>query len=264
MSSIEQIVTKPTKQNLAESNESGYLEVRTQQPLPPPQIITTVSDLHKANIYTAASLNEYKYVISKIDLNDDTLTLKAVEPNLKKKQQQLDESSSAQQLDVESSRYSSGVMNKYDSRNTLLRSTDTQTAVYGPNSIYLARDEVGQASSTKNTVKINADLGCCSSCFSFFGFFCQCFSCFTSFCCKPCCSAAGLIGGIGALGGLLAGVLMLGIVGVIPIPYEVTKAICNATNERNIFMNPNYTHNMTGFFLPPFNHSLTTSIWICI
>lgn len=97
---------------------------------------------------------------------------------------------------------------------------------------------------TKNKIHIHSNSCCCCKCFKIFSFCCQIFHFLASLCLKPCCSMAGILGGLGALSGILAGAALMGIVGVIPIPYEITKNICNATHQKNVYY---YQHNHTFF-----------------
>ena len=87
---------------------------------------------------------------------------------------------------------------------------------------------------TKNKVSIHANFGCCQSCVGLLNFFLGFLSCFSNCCFRPCCSTAAMLGGLGALGGILAGVLFMGIVGIIPVPYEITKNICNFERDAHI------------------------------
>ena len=66
--------------------------------------------------------------------------------------------------------------------------------------------------------------------------------CFTSCCVKPWCSMASVLAILAALGGVLAAVLCMGMLGVVTIPHEITRSICNATHERNNFY---YQQNFT-------------------
>lgn len=94
----------------------------------------------------------------------------------------------------------------------------------------------------KNKIELHSGGCCCSSCCGLFSLFCNFLSVFSSCCFKPCCSTAAVLGGVGALGGLLAGVVFAGVFGIIPIPYDLTKSICNSTIGRhNIIYQENFT-----------------------
>lgn len=79
-------------------------------------------------------------------------------------------------------------------------------------------------------------------CCKIFSLFSCCFQFFCGLCFKPCCSTAGFLGVFGLLIGLLTGGALMGLSGVIPIPYEITKNICNTTQDNNYYY---YQHNHT-------------------
>ena len=95
-----------------------------------------------------------------------------------------------------------------------------------------------------------AALACCccgpSLCglVSFFLGFLQFFS---SCCFRPCCSTAAMLGGVGAIGGLLTGVVCMGVLGVLPLPIELTKNICDLARNNTVvnIMDTNMTYNVT-------------------
>lgn len=97
---------------------------------------------------------------------------------------------------------------------------------------------------TKNNIQLGS--GCCffRFIFSIFGFFCSCLQCFTNCCFRPCCSTAAILAGFTGLGGLLAGIMVMGVVGVLPLPVEFTKNICNMDRHRTFI---NYNDNQTNF-----------------
>ena len=66
-------------------------------------------------------------------------------------------------------------------------------------------------------------------------------SCLANCCCRPCCSAAGLLGGVGAIGGLVAGGAALGVIGLIPIPVEFTRNICQLERQRLLNESTSFT-----------------------
>lgn len=109
----------------------------------------------------------------------------------------------------------------------------------------IERDEVRGKGKDKRQVNINinskgANPCCClHGCFSFFYFISKIFKCFKMCCCTPCCSTAALLGGMSALGGILAGCFFMGVFGIIPIPMELTKLICNASEAQKFY----YYHN---------------------
>ncbi|CAF0715734.1 unnamed protein product [Brachionus calyciflorus] len=109
---------------------------------------------------------------------------------------------------------------------------------------------------TKNKIHIHSNSCCCFKCCGLFNFCFQIFQFLCSLCLKPCCSTAGVLSGLCALGSMLTGAALLGIVGVIPIPYEITKNICNSTNEKNFYY---YQHNHT-FFVEK-NNSLNPNFY---
>lgn len=81
-------------------------------------------------------------------------------------------------------------------------------------------------------IKINSSPFLCCKIFSIFS---CCFQLFCGLCFKPCCSTAGFLGVFGLLIGLMAGGTLMGLSGVIPIPYEITKNICNTTHDNNYY-----------------------------
>lgn len=95
---------------------------------------------------------------------------------------------------------------------------------------------------TKNKIELHSGSCCCCRCFGLFSLCFQVLNCFSGWCLRPCCSTAAVLGGIGALGGVLAGVMLMGVFGIIPIPMEFTRNICNATHERNNYY---YQNNFT-------------------
>lgn len=89
-----------------------------------------------------------------------------------------------------------------------------------------------------------AEICCCvHACSSFLHIISRIFKCFKICCCAPCCSTAALLGAFGAIGGLLAGFAFLGVFGIIPIPMELTRLICNASAENQKFYY--YNNNLT-------------------
>ena len=93
---------------------------------------------------------------------------------------------------------------------------------------------------TKNNIHINSGSCCCTSCCGFINACLQIFTCLSSCCFQPCCNMAAVLGGIVAIGGLLVGVFLMAIFGLIPVPNEITKNICNASTERHFYYN-NFT-----------------------
>lgn len=85
---------------------------------------------------------------------------------------------------------------------------------------------------------------CCliRSCCSVFYVLLKVFKCFRCLCCQPLCSTAAVLSVFSLMAGVLAGGLCLGIFGIIPIPVEVTRAICNASSSHN-FTDRHYYHN---------------------
>ena len=108
----------------------------------------------------------------------------------------------------------------------------------------------GRRSTKENGRQVNINLNsrgvnpccCVQACFSFFYFISKIFKCLKLCCCAPCCSMAALLGSVGALGGLLAGFAFLGVFGVIPIPMEVTRMICNGSEAQKFYY---YNNNLT-------------------
>jgi len=103
--------------------------------------------------------------------------------------------------------------------------------------------------------------GCCRFFYALFSFFCGCLQCFTNCCFRPCCSTAAILAGFTGLGGLLAGIMVMGVIGVLPLPVEFTKNICNMDRHRTFI---NYNDNQTMFNISNkmhggFNNNFTTS-----
>jgi hypothetical protein len=99
----------------------------------------------------------------------------------------------------------------------------------------------------KTTIKVPSICSCCQCCVQVFSLLLQCLQCLGSCLCTPFCCAAGVFGAFAAA----AGVVALGVFGVIPIPVDLTNAICNSENHRNIFVTYenatvyNYSHNIS-------------------
>jgi len=118
------------------------------------------------------------------------------------------------------------------------KSLETTTVVDQPSTLATHLDQSISSSSHEDTKtpKIVLKCGCIRSCIAFLSFLVNFLSCLTtavSNClCRPCCSAAGMLGGVGALGGVMAGAAALGVLGIIPIPVEITRNICQMERER--------------------------------
>jgi hypothetical protein len=101
----------------------------------------------------------------------------------------------------------------------------------------------------KTTIKVPSICSCCQCCVQIFSLFLQCLQCLGSCLCTPFCCAAGVFGAFAAA----AGVVALGVFGIIPIPVNWSNAICNPENHRNIFVT---YENATVF---NFSHVISTS-----
>ena len=101
---------------------------------------------------------------------------------------------------------------------------------------------------TKNKIEIHSNFGCFRSCFGVAHFFLSFLQCCSSCCFRPCCSTAAILGGFGAISGLVVGVVMMCILGILPVPPEVTKNICSF--ERDNYQNNHTIYNFTNSIVP--------------
>ncbi len=86
---------------------------------------------------------------------------------------------------------------------------------------------------TKNYYKRKVNIGSPSECCTMINLCCNMMSCFSSCCMRPCCSLAALLGGLLFVGFILATAILLGMFGVLPIPKEITRNICNSSEKFN-------------------------------
>jgi hypothetical protein len=127
---------------------------------------------------------------------------------------------------------------------------------------------------TKNYYKRKVNIESSSECCTVVNLCCNMISCFSSCCMRPCCSLAALLGGLIFVGFILATAILLGMFGVLPIPKEITRNICNSSQKlnnqfnnfdkkfhsdqlgksKNIFNNSNITNSIF------FNQSSTSTI----
>jgi hypothetical protein len=88
---------------------------------------------------------------------------------------------------------------------------------------------------TKNNFKIGT--GGSSLCCGMLNLCFNAMSCFSSCCLRPCCSVAALLGGLIFIGFILSFAILMGIFGVLPIPKEITRNICNYSERNEIPLN---------------------------
>lgn len=209
------------------------------------------------NVYTTASVKDYKYVVVPTHSVQSNTLKSAYELNEKLASEHnyntISELKQVKNISVDTAElHHRSNYYVHTSRNHLVQSDESIQVSSSGNSgnvnqyNTLASGRLKKTKTTRNSVHVHANLGCGQSCMGFANFCCAFFTCFGSFCCRPCCSAAGLLAGIGALGGLLAGAIMMGVMGFIPIPIEVTKAICNMTHDRNFYYHNDNLSNLTG------------------
>lgn len=98
--------------------------------------------------------------------------------------------------------------------------------------------------SKTNSNDLQATIGFCKFFCAFFCFFFKCFRCLTSCLLKPCCSTAAILGGFICLGILIISIAFAGVLGLLPIPNELTKNICSMDRHKTWI---NYNDNQTAF-----------------
>lgn len=150
------------------------------------------------------------------------------------------------------SNYSSNYQTKKSIESIVLNQANKSSYELSSHHNLVAKDETSENNPynilTKNKIEIHSNFGCFRSCFGIVHFFISFLQCCSSCCFRPCCSTAAILGGFGAISGLVVGLVMMCILGILPVPPEVTKNICSI--ERDNFQNNPTLYNFTNSIFP--------------
>jgi hypothetical protein len=198
-------------------------------------------NLLNTNIYSSGSVTSVKYVVDLQDLLNNQRNLDTLKTM------------------VSSNRHPATIYESSQSQNQLISSiikqdNDTQQQEHKNKTII--------TENTKTNNNVNVNMGCCGPMIGLINFTCHIMNLMSSCCCRPCISAAAILGGLGTLATVLAAAILMGFMGLIPLPNDLTEKFCE-NNLVNYSMPPpfpwNYT-NYTNYNNWPQNYNLTNDL----
>jgi hypothetical protein len=171
------------------------------------------------NIYSCSSMHSVKYLI---DIND-------LKQHLVSTNNLLSLNLANDNSNVKTSTAVSSKANLIDSANTQAESVKEDEQEVEKRTL----KKIKRGKRRSSTV----DTCCCCfrSCVGLFRCLTGCTRCISVCFFRPCCSMASTLFTFIALAVILVVVVCMGLVGIIQVPQEITRSICNATYERNNF-----------------------------